>query len=765
MFKMSSAKKTLFATNRILLVCLLLVGIILAVYWNLSRYEFINYDDNIYLSENQQIQSGLTKESLAWSFNLQENKKFYWHPLTWISHMLDVELYGMDPGRHHLTNVIIHVFNTLLLFLILNRMTGALWRCAFVAALFALHPINVESVAWIAERKNVLSTFFGLLALWIYAGYARRPGLFRYLGVALFFVLSLLAKPMLVTLPFVLLLLDYWPLKRIEFQQLMGGGLDRAGRLIVEKVPLFILSVLSVYLSMASTRGIGNVISLQAVPLMLRIENTLVSYIKYIGKLIWPSDLAIFYPYPEIIPLWQLMGALAVLCAISIVAIRSLRNHPYIAVGWLLFLGTLVPVIGLVQVGRWQEMADRFAYVPLIGLFVIIAWGIPHLVNRWQYKRIGLTIGACVLLLVLAVTTRSQVRHWEDSVTIFQQAVKATGGSWIAHNNLANGLMNRNKNNEAIRHFRLALQGNPPEPAGVYFNLAVALTNQGRNPEAIECYAEVLKLAPEYVNAHINMGAVLDREGRTDEAINHFLEALRIEPNSDKAHFNLGNTLLAKGRLDEAINHFSNALRLNPNFAEAHNSTGLALMQKGKLEEAIRHFRKAADIKPAYRDAEENKKLAESIDGKIKNAAAGMRDSMNFNLQDPEIGLKMVDLLEKKKALDQVLTQFSMALSLQPGFTSLDFDRISIVLDIKKQYESKLAQFHAFVERWPDNAAADYHIACIYSRRGQADDAIQWLNQAIQKGFNRLDLIETDSDLNGVRGLQDFQVLIKGQDL
>ena len=759
---MNTAKKPLFAINRKFLVCLILVIVILAVYWNLSRYEFINYDDNIYVSENQQIQSGLTKENLVWSFNLQENKKFYWHPLTWISHMLDVELYGMDPARHHLTNVIFHVFNTLLLFLLLYRMTGALWRSAFVAALFALHPINVESVAWIAERKNVLSTFWGLLALWVYAGYTKRPGVFRYFGVALFFVLSLLAKPMLVTLPFVFLLLDYWPLKRIEFQQLTRSGLDRAGGLIVEKVPLLILSALSVYLSAASTRGIGNVIALQSVPLMLRIENALVSYLKYIGKMVWPSDLAIFYPYPEAIPLWQVMGSLAVLCAISIGTIRALREHPYLAVGWLWFLGTLTPVIGLVQVGMWQEMADRFAYMPLIGLFVMIAWGMPQLVNRWQYKRIGLAITACVLLLVLAMTTRIQTTHWADSVTIFEQAVKATGGSWIAHNNLANALMNRDRINEAIRHFNLAIESKPPEPAGVYYNLAVALTSQGRNPEAIECYAEVLKRTPEYVNAHINMGAVLDREGRTNEAINHFLEALRIEPNSDRAHFNLGNTLLTQGRIDEATGHFSTALRLNPYFAESYNSMGLALMQKGKLEEAILHFRKAANIKPAYRAAQENQKLAESIYGKISKAVAGMRDSMNFDLQDPEIGLKMVELLEKKKKLDLAVTQFSKALSLQPGFTSLDRNRISNVLDIKKKYEAKLAQFHEIIERWPDNAAADYHIACIYSRRGQIDDAFKWLNQAIKKGFNRWDLIKTDSDLNGIRGSKDFQVLVKG---
>ena len=604
MFKMDTTKKTLLTTNRKLLVCLIFVIVIPAVYWNVSHYDFINYDDGEYVSGNQQIQSGLTKENLAWSFSLHENKKFYWHPLTWISHMLDVELYGLNPGRHHLTNVIFHVLNTLLLFLFLHRMTGALWRCAFVAALFALHPINVESVAWIAERKNVLSTFWGLMALWVYVAYTKQPGIFRYLGVALCLSLSLLAKPMLVTLPFVFLLLDYWPLRRIEFQRPMHSGLIHAVRLIVEKIPVLILSALSVYLSSISTRGIGNVIALQSVPMLLRIENALVSYLKYIGKMFWPAQLAIFYPYPKIIPLWQVLGALAVLFAISIGTIRALRNHPYLAVGWLWFLGTLIPVIGLVQVGVWQEMADRFAYVPLIGLFVMIAWGIPHLVKRWHYKHIGLTIVASILLIVVAITTHNQIRHWADSHSIFEQAIKATGGSWVAHHNLASGLMKRGRINEAIRHFNLALQSKPPQPEGVYYNLAIALTSQGRIPEAIECYTKALKLNPEYADAHINMGAVLAKEGMAAKAIGHYLEALRIEPNSDKAHFNLGNALLAQGRIDESIDHFLTALRLNPLFAESYNSLGLALMRKGKLEDAILHFRKAGNIKPAYLDAQ-----------------------------------------------------------------------------------------------------------------------------------------------------------------
>jgi tetratricopeptide (TPR) repeat protein len=761
MFKLNTNKKSLFTINHKLLVCLILVIVILGVYWNLSRYDFINYDDSVYISENQRIQAGLTKENLAWSFNLHENKEVYWHPLTWISHMLDVELYGMDPGRHHLTNVIFHVFNTLLLFLFLHRMTGALWRCAFVAALFALHPINVESVAWIAERKNVLSTFWGLLALWAYTGYAKRPVLLRYSGVALFLALSFLAKPMLVTLPFVFLLLDYWPLKRIEFEQSIRISLDRAGRLIFEKMPLLILSAFSVYLSAASTRGAGTVVALQSVPLMLRIENALVSYLKYIGKLIWPFDLAIFYPYPEIIPLWQVMGSIAVLSAISFGALRTLRHHPYLAVGWLWFLGAFTPVIGLVQVGVWQEMADRFAYVPFIGLFVMIAWGVPHLVNRWQYKRLGLTVAAGGFLLFLTMTTHAQIRHWPNSLTIFEQAIKATGGSWVAHNNMADGLMNCGRSDEAIKHFNLALQHNPPQPEAVYYNLATALTFQGKNQEAIECFTEALKLNPEYVNAHINMAAVLTRQGRINKAINHYLKAIQIEPNSDKAHFDLGNILLAQGRIDEAINHFSWVLRINPLFAEAYNRKGLALMQKGMLEEAILHFRKASNVKPDYLDAQKNQKLAESIFGKFRKAVAGMRHSMDFDHQDFENNSKMQELLDKKKELDQAVSLLNKALSLQPGFTTLDSNQIAMVFEIKLQYEAKLAQFQEIIERRPDNAVADYHVACIYSRRGQFDDAIKWLNQAIQKGFDRWDLIKTDSDLTGARSSRKFKVLVK----
>jgi tetratricopeptide (TPR) repeat protein len=363
------------------------------------------------------------------------------------------------------------------------------------------------------------------------------------------------------------------------------------------------------------------------------------------------------------------------------------------------------------------------------------------------------------------MTTHAQIRHWANSVTIFEQAVKATGGSWVAHNNLADSLMNRGKINEAIKHFKLALKHKSPQPWGIYYNLGTALAFQDKNQEAIECYLEALKLNPEYVHAHINLAAVLARQGSIDEAIDRYKETLRIEPNSEKAHFELGNILLTQGRIDEAIDHFSRTLGLNPSFAEAYNRKGLALMQKGELEEALAHFRKASNFKPDYLDAQNNLRLAESIFGKFRKAVVGMRHSMDFEHPDFEIDRKLQELLDRKTELDQAVSQLNRAFALLPGFKALDSNQIAMVFEIKKQYEAKLTQFHEIIERLPDNAAAHYHIACIYSRRGQIDDAVKWLDQAIQKGFKRWNLIKTDSDLAGVRDSNRFQALVSPKPL
>ena len=357
------------------LICLGLVISILLCYWQVRNYEFINFDDDLYVTDNRNVQAGINRSGIKWAFSFEDKNKTHWHPLSWLSHMTDIQLYGMNPGQHHLTNVIFHIFNTLLLFFVLYRMTGKVWQPAIVAALFGVHPLNVESVAWVAERKNVLSTFFFMLTLLAYALFSEKPNTFRYLLIVIFFIFGLLSKPMLVTLPFVLLLIDIWPLGRIELLQPGNKRWCILGRLILEKIPLFILSGLSTFLGSASLQGLGSYISLQTAPMTLRLSNALVSYVKYMGKMIWPHNLAVFYPFPKIIPIYQTLGAFILLVWVSFMFFAAFKRRPYLTIGWLWFLGTLVPVIGLIQVGLWPALADRWAYLPMIGLLIIATWG------------------------------------------------------------------------------------------------------------------------------------------------------------------------------------------------------------------------------------------------------------------------------------------------------------------------------------------------------------------------------------------------------
>jgi tetratricopeptide (TPR) repeat protein len=762
MAKKKKIQSSIFAIDRKLIVCLLLVLSILAIYGKVRHYEFINFDDDVYITANSFVRSGINPESLRWSFSFALKDGNYWRPLTWFSHMLDVSFYGMDAGRHHLSNVFFHIISTILLFLTFKRMTGALWRSAFVAALFALHPINVESVAWVAERKNVLSTFFWMLTLLFYANYHQRPGILRYLAVLCAFGLGLLSKPMLVTLPFVLLLLDFWPLKRIVYQR--TDFFPPAGilRLILEKLPLFILSALSVVVSSASVEGMRNVISLEDLPMKLRLANCLVAYVKYIGKLIWPSHLAIYYPFPEQIPLWQPLVAFALLFIVSIYAFGNLKQKPYLAVGWLWYLGTLIPVIGIVQAGLWPAMADRWAYVPAIGLFIMLAWGVAEIGSRWRYLRVVLACLSGSALTALLILSFLQISHWRDSVSLFEHGIQATGGTWNMHNNLANALNAQGRSSEAIRHYEHALELTPPDPEGVRYNLAIALTSTGSLQEAIEQYHEAIRINPDYADAHVNLGAALARLGKTAEARRHYFEALRVDPNFAQANYNLGNLLLAQGEIDAAISRYSKAVHINPLFAESYNGLGLALMRTGKLEEAILCFRKATSIRPSFRDGQKNLKLAESLFERIDQAVSDMREALKFNLQTQDLEVKVVELLENKKKLEETLKQFQKTLSLQPGLTEFDQNKIAIVLEVKRKYEQKLDLFRRISEIKPESAEADYHIACIYSRKGQIRQGISWLNQAIAKGFDRWELIETDSDLDLIRDDDNFQPRVKG---
>jgi len=558
-----------------LLICFCLVIASLSVYWQVYDHDFINYDDNAYITENRHVQAGLSREGVIWAFTTFHAGN--WHPLTWLSHMLDSELFGMKAGLHHLTSLLFHTLNSILLFLLFTRMTGELWKSAFVAALFALHPLHVESVAWVAERKDVLSAFFWFLTIWAYVRYTEQVGLKRYLQVLIFFALGLMSKPMLVTLPFALVLMDYWPLGRVQLWQWRDSGKLAPNKVtilqvILEKAPLLALSaVFSFVAFIAQGRAVATLHSLWASD---RIANALISYVTYIGQMFWPYDLAVYYPHPGIVPGSQAIGAGFLLICLTGLFIMSYRSHPYLTVGWFWYLGTLIPVIGLIQVGS-QAMADRYTYLPLIGLFIIIAWGIPSLFEKWRYRKAVFGIAISVMLLVMMLTTWRQVGLWKDSETLFSHAIKVTDNNDVAHYNLATALIERGRLNEAIKH----------------------------------C-SESLRINPINELPHNNMGKALALQGKIDEAISHFSKALKINFEYADAHNNMGNALASKGQIKLAILHFSKALSLQPDFSDAHNNLGIALAMEGNLDAAIANFREALRSKPDDYRVRENLKRA-----------------------------------------------------------------------------------------------------------------------------------------------------------
>lgn len=585
----NTSGNTIFTKRRDIWVCILLTAAIAAVFLQLPGHDFVDFDDGMYVTRNPQVRNGLTLEGIMWSFGLYDSP--YWQPLTWISHMLDCQLFGLDPGMHHLTNLVLHLANSLLLLLFFKRTTGSLWKSSFVAALFALHPLSVESVAWVSSRKNLLSTFFWMLTMLSYVHYSKRPGLYRYLLTSLFFVLGLMAKPILVILPFALLLLDYWPLGRFrpgkpaEPADSTGAAATMtvspgksAFPLVAEKIPLLIFSLFSIYVTSLTLQLAGSSISTEQVPIKLRIASGLVSYVSYVTKMVWPKDLAVFYPYPTMVPMWHIVGAAILLLSVSILLLRVWRKKPYLVTGWLWYLGTMIPMIGLKQAGLWPAIADRYTYVPLIGLYWMISWGVPDLVANWRYQRMLLSFSAGLVLVLLMLCTRSQVKHWRDSVTLFEHTLRVTENNRVIHNNLGAVLIEQGRFVEAIPHFTKALQIRP-EDVKAQINLAVSLANLGDLQRAVDHYTKALELDPHHAGAHNNLGNVLLLQGRVDEAEAEFSRALEINGDYAEAHNNLGVVLAREGRFTEAIEHFNQALRVNPHYPQARRNLDRTLRQ------------------------------------------------------------------------------------------------------------------------------------------------------------------------------------------
>jgi tetratricopeptide (TPR) repeat protein len=579
------------------LIGLLLALITLLAYLPASRDGFVVYDDNDYVTDNHVVQNGLTVAGVKWAFTTSHASN--WHPLTWLSHMTDFtlaqvidywlsifgyETFGLNAGVCHSVNVLFHAANVVLLFALLLRLTGALWPSAFIAALFAWHPLHVESVAWISERKDVLSTFFALLTLLAYTRYAqgvtrdlcqvtptnstlspvtRHPSRFYWLAL-FFFALGLMAKPMLVTLPFVMLLLDYWPLRRVTSDQ---WQVSKVLRLALEKWPFFLLAIVSCVVTflVQSQRSGDAVASLELIPLHYRFCNVLVSYGLYLLKMVWPVGLAVFYPLPEHLT-WLLMAATAsavVLVIISSLVWRAGRAHAYLPVGWLWFLGTLVPVIGLVQVGG-AALADRYAYIPSIGVFIAVTFGVCELADRFQFPQKAIATAAALILVTCLILTENQLRYWHDSETLFAHALAVTKNNHVAHVNLGVALEQKGKLNEALAEYRTAEQL-APELYHIHNNLGNLLDDLGYPNKALAEYREAVLLNPGLPSLHNGAGIVLAELGRFDEAMRQFKEAARLDPTYPWAHLEIGKMRLKQGRDAEAIDEFREALRIDPN--------------------------------------------------------------------------------------------------------------------------------------------------------------------------------------------------------
>ena len=645
-----------------------------AIYWPAMSHDFVNYDDNIYVTANLHVQGGLRWENVKWAlFNPVSSN---WHPLTVWSHMADCQFYGLKPWGHHLTSVLLHALNTALLFLLLRGLTGALWRSVFVAALFGLHPLHVESVAWVAERKDVLSACFGFLSLIFYARYAQGAvisnqwsvisqqsagppaphdrlrstdhrllitdhRLLFYLLSLSFFALGLMSKPMLVTWPFVMLLLDYWPLRRMQNAECrmkneeatdtqhatrltphapaLAAQSPIANRqsqiffpLLFEKLPFFALAAAASIATYVVQKQEHAVKTVEEFPFGARCANALISYCRYLGKLFWPSDLAVFYPHPGHLPAGKILLAAGVMVGVSVLLFVLRRRYPFSLMGWLWYCGTLVPVIGLVQVGG-QAMADRYTYIPSVGVLVLTAWGTCELTRAWRYRVIALSVAGGAAAVLCLGLTRQQLGHWQNSETLFRHAVRVTENNYVAYDNLGTVLGEKGQLDEAICQFQEAVRLKP-DHANARCNLAIALDKKGETDEAIRQFQQALRLQPDHANAHCNLGSALEKKGEMDEAMRQFQETIRLQPDHADAYNNLGVNLGKRGQLDAAIGQLREAIRLKPDHAEARNNLGTAFLQKGRTDEAIAQYREALRLKPDYTDARNN--LTRALQGK-----------------------------------------------------------------------------------------------------------------------------------------------------
>jgi protein O-mannosyl-transferase len=678
-FNATERRRTRIHNGRVVtgIVSVFLAIIVWVAFGQALSYDFIGYDDQRYVVQNPWVTNGLTPGGLKWAFTHVHASN--WHPLTTISHMLDCQLYGLQPWGHHLTNILLQAAAAILLFLALRELTGDLWPSLLVAAVFAVHPLRVESVAWVSERKDVLSGVFFMLTLWAYARYARgnRLASFWYLTVIVLFAFGLMCKPTVVTLPFVLLLLDYWPLGRSEPSLSMGGGITRNKWtwLVAEKLPLFVLSAASCVATLLAQKQALDA-SLKP-PLAERVGNALVSYVTYVGQMIWPARLAVLYPYPEgTLKVGQAILALLLLLSISAAVFLWRRKYPFLVTGWLWYLGMLIPMIGIVQVGS-QVRADRYTYLPQIGLYILCVWGTAELLHQWRRSRV--IPAAAALLIITALITRSyfQTSYWRDSETLWRHATAVTSNNYIAANNLAQVLFQSGRFDEAIAECREALKIKP-DLAAAHNNLGAALIQsrqaghtalpQNSIDEAIGHYRAALQIKPDFMQARSNLGNALLQKGQVDEAIAQFQKALEVDPQYAEAEFSLGKAFSQKREVNEAIAHYQKAVEISPDYAEARYSLGNAFVAEGKYSEAIASYEAAVRIRADYFEAHYNLGCVLATVGNTSDALEELNEAVRINGESPKAHCTLGSLLARMGHREEAVAHLTEALRLKPDY-------------------------------------------------------------------------------------------------
>jgi len=735
-------------------ICLALAVLVWLAFSQAIHFGFVNFDDDVYVYKNPHVTQGVTLAGAKWAFTHVHSSN--WHPLTWLSHMLDAQLYGLNAGGHHFTSILIHTLTAILLFLLLRQMTGFLWRSALVAAVFAVHPLRVESVAWIAERKDVLSGFFFVLTIASYVWFARRWSWIRYLLVLLMFSFALMSKPMVVTLPFVLLLLDYWPLKRFT----PSKQSPIPWRCLIEKIPLLALSAI---VCLITVRAQQQAVSPLTLP--LRIENAAVSCVIYLRQMIYPAGLVVMYPFPEHgLPASAIVAAGIILLAISAAVIVLRRKFPWLLFGWLWYLGMLVPVIGILQVGA-QAHADRYTYLPQIGLSIALIWTAAELCSQLRQRQLIPVAVSAAIVSLLVICTHRQTAYWRNSEALWTRALVFTSGNIVAQNNLGNALLEEGKVDAAIAHFQEARRIKPDD-AKAAFNLGNAFVQKGDLNNGIANLQDALQLKPDYVEAHINLGGALLKTGRAGDAVSHFQTALRLDPLQPNAWNDLGyahmqqgardeaaacfqkalqidpeqpvtlnniaNALMQRGQIDEAIQHYQKALQLKPNYPEAEYNLGTALAGKNNLPEAILHFRKALQLKPDYASAAYNIGIALFHENRASEAEVFFRKAVEINPQYAEAHYNLGNALVREKKIGEAIGEFRTALQIEPG-QFMTRNNLGFILLQSGKIDEAITEFQTVLQTQPENPDAHFNLGNAFLRKGRAGAATDEFQKALAR--------------------------------